>query len=93
MQRGVITISREESQELLNLIPEAQNQTPLFNKVNAATMTQDAEVGLQLSEEEAEIILDNVGIPESMEPAQRSSLRSKMQQFLMRLRQTSKQNY
>ncbi|MBN2016399.1 hypothetical protein JW766_06250 [Candidatus Dojkabacteria bacterium] len=44
-------------------------------------------VNLQVSEEELEVLLDNVGIPEDGEPEAQSSLRQKLREFLMKIRQ------
>jgi len=64
MQRGVLTLSKEEFNQLLSIIDINRfNQTPLYNKLISAGNTNEKEVKISISEDEIEKILDEVGPP------------------------------
>ena len=64
MQRGVLTLSKEEFNQLLSIIDINRfNQTPLCNKLISAGNTNEKEVRISISEDEIEKILDEVGPP------------------------------
>ncbi len=64
MQRGVLTLSKEEFNQLLSIIDINRfNQTPLYNKLISAGNTNEKEVRISISEDEIEMILDEVGPP------------------------------
>lgn len=64
MQRGVLTLSKEEFNQLLSIIDINRfNQTPLYNKLISAGNTNEKEVRISISEDEIEKILDEVGPP------------------------------
>ena len=64
MQRGVLTLSKEEFNQLLSIIYINRfNQTPLYNKLISAGNTNEKEVRISISEDEIEKILDEVGPP------------------------------
>lgn len=64
MQRGVLTLSKEEFNQLLSIIDINRfNQTPLYNKLISAGNTNEKEVKISISEDEIEMILDEVGPP------------------------------
>lgn len=64
MQRGVLTLSKEEFNQLLSIIDINRfNQTPLYNKLISAGNTNEKEVRISISEDEIEKTLDEVGPP------------------------------
>lgn len=64
MQRGVLTLRKEEFNQLLSIIDINRfNQTPLYNKLISAGNTNEKEVRISISEDEIEKILDEVGPP------------------------------
>ncbi len=64
MQRGILTLSKEEFNQLLSIIDINRfNQTPLYNKLTSVGDTVDNEVRISISEDEIEQILDEVGPP------------------------------
>jgi hypothetical protein len=66
MQRGVLTISRAEAQELLNSIDLTRHtDKPLYSKLTSIKNTEQEEYQILLSEDELEIIMDEIGFVES----------------------------
>lgn len=62
MQRGVLTVTKEELTELLNILNiEAFNGTQLYEKFRSAAVSNEQEIKILLSEDEIEKILDEVG--------------------------------
>lgn len=88
MKRGVINLRQGEAIVALGTFTSAQQQSPLYNKlVVVSQVAQDEKLPLQLSEEEVELLLDNIGIPIEEESPDMTSLRTKLRTFLQYLRQ------
>lgn len=64
MQRGVLTLNRNEFNSLLTILDiNIFSNTQLFEKLNSASKSTDEQVAIFLSEDEIEKILDQVGPP------------------------------
>lgn len=64
MQRGVLTLNRNELNSLLVILDiNIFSNTQLFEKLNSALQSTDEEVKIFVSEDEIEKILDEVGPP------------------------------
>ena len=81
-----MTLSQPEIVEAIAIIKSQYSNTPLFHKLTSSTQGSKAEVGVQVSNEELEILLDNIGVPSDTESEARRSLRVKVQEFLAKLR-------
>jgi len=86
MLRGVITLTSEEAEEALKTLPESQKQRPIYYKITAGLEPAPSEVRLQVSEDELEMLMDNLGIPIPTETEAKKSLRIKLQNFLVKLK-------
>lgn len=86
MLRGIMTLSQQEIVEAIAIIKEQYSDTPLYHKLTSSTQSSEAEVGVQVSNEELEILLDNIGVPSDSESDARKSLRLRVQDFLAKLR-------
>lgn len=64
MQRGVLTLNRNEFNSLLTILDiNIFSDRQLFEKLNSASKSTDEQVSIFLSEDEIEKILDEVGPP------------------------------
>ncbi len=64
MQRGVLTISKEELDQLFTILDiSIFTGTQLFEKLNSASGSTQTEVRILLSEDELESIIDEIGMP------------------------------
>ena len=64
MKRGVLTLSKQELEQLLTILDIGIFKgTQLFEKLNSASGTTEEEVKIFLSEDELESIMDEVGPP------------------------------
>lgn len=64
MQRGVLTLNRNEFNSLLNILDiNIFTGTQLFEKFNSASQSTEEELQILLSEDEIEKIMDEIGIP------------------------------
>jgi hypothetical protein len=86
MNRGVIQITKSELQEVLNSFSNTQQNSPLFSRLNVAAIQPDEQLSIQLSENEVETLLDNLGISENDEDPSKASARGKISEFLKTLR-------
>lgn len=86
MKRGVLQITIDEASAAVETVPATQQSQPLYHKLVSARQQSGDVVQVQLSEEEAEVILDNVGVPMEGERESKQTLRNKVQAFLMKLR-------
>ena len=86
MLRGVMTLSKEEIVEAIAVIKAQYSDAPLYHKLDSSTQASESEVGVQVSNEELEILLDNIGVPSENESEAMRSLRVKVQEFLAKLR-------
>lgn len=87
MKRGILTLNLDE---LLVFIPKIDLQKldgqPLRNKLEYALEKKMDPTNLELSEDELEYILDELGIPEISEPIELNSARGKMSKMLIDFR-------
>ena len=81
-------MTKTEASEMLKLTVQAQQKTPMYQKLHTTTKQDSHEIKLQVSEEELEMMLDNIGIPTEEEPESRKTLRSKVKDFLIKLRES-----
>lgn len=64
MQRGVLTINKEDFIHFSSVIRiENFLSTPLHQKISSAKESKNSDIEILLSEEELEILLDEVGPP------------------------------
>lgn len=64
MQRGVLSITKEEYTELLKVLNiEIFKDTQLYEKLKSAAKSEEEEIRILLSEDEIEKIIDEVGPP------------------------------
>ena len=87
MKRGVIQLTKAEAYEVLKLFLQSQQQSSLYTRLESAQNSDSDIIDLHVSEEELEVLLDNVGIPESDEPIERGNLRKKVREYLNTLRE------
>ena len=87
MQRGVINVTKNEIIELVKHM-NLQNyaDVPLGAKFEAILNSQNDEVRLEISEDEAEILLDPIAIPTQSDSELIRSLRLKLQTMLQSFR-------
>ena len=64
MQRGVLSITKEEFTQLLKVLNiEIFKDTQLYEKLKSASQSEEEEIRILLSEDEIEKIIDEVGPP------------------------------
>lgn len=86
MKRGVIQVTKEEIQEFTKLVDiKKYSSTPLEEKLKSV-LTNSEGHSLELSEEEIELMLDEIVIPVDGEPKEITSLRGKFGEKLMEFR-------
>jgi hypothetical protein len=85
MQRGSITITRQEAKEALKFVGD-KKEYPIYAKLESAGNDANELVSVMLSEDELEDLLDEIGLPEEGEPEERNTLRRKLREFLVSLR-------
>ena len=86
MQRGTITLTKEELNNLLSVLnTESLQGTQLEVKLNSAKDSNENTVNILLSEDEIEKILDQVGSPVYENQILNSAIQ-KMHQLLLSLR-------
>lgn len=89
MERGIIKLIGSEKQEALKALESVESSPNVeVMKQRLAINGSDANVEetIQLNEEAAELILDNLSMPQAGEAPAITSLRKKIQQFLARIR-------
>ena len=86
MQRGTITLTKEELNNILSVLnTESLQGTQLEVKLNSAKDSNENTVNILLSEDEIEKILDQVGSPVYENQILNSAIQ-KMHQLLLSLR-------
>lgn len=86
MQRGTITLTQEELNQLLSILDTASlGNTQLEVKLNSAKEKKDSDINILLSEDEIERILDQAGPPTYQNQIINSAIQ-KMHQLLLSLR-------
>lgn len=86
MQRGTITLTKEELNQLLSILDTASlGNTQLEVKLNSAKDSNEDTVNILLSEDEIEKILDQAGPPTYQNQLINSAIQ-KMHQLLLSLR-------
>ncbi len=75
MQRGVLTLNREEFNQLFSKLDINRFiNTPIYEKLNIASEDISDNIQIFLSEDEVEMILDEVGLPFSDDPVLNNAL-------------------
>ncbi len=86
MQRGILSITKEELTQLLNIFNiEIFKDTQLYEKLKSASINNEQEIRILLSEDEIEKILDEVGPPIYENPLVNSAIQ-KISNLLITLR-------
>ena len=85
MERGVIQLTVAERQHALQALQAVEGDEVIGLLKERLTNGSDQE-NIQLREEDAEIILDNLPMPQAGEAADITSLRKKVQQFIAKIR-------
>lgn len=66
MQRGVLTLTKDELTQLLTILDiNIFSPSQLFEKLNSASQSTEENIQIFLSEDEIEKILDQIGVPYS----------------------------
>ena len=87
MQRGIVNLSSEEISFAVNSIATPTNSTLAFLKEKLISAQQDQQsTNVQLSEEEVEILMDQLPPPTLNQPPEQKDLRKKLTSFLSELR-------
>lgn len=87
MKRGVLEITREELTALTARFDlQKFAGTTVANKVNAAVVDSAVPVKLEISEEELEILMDEITMPMPSDSMETISLRKKMIDMMARFR-------
>lgn len=90
MQRGMLYLTKEETKALLSNFDLNRYQgSSLFNKLSSLASNQDKndEIGILLSEEEVEIILDEIGFVDETENPQLASALKKLMELMSSFRE------
>jgi uncharacterized protein (DUF1778 family) len=75
MQRGVLTLNKEEFNQLISKLDINRfANTLLYEKLNSALENITDNIQIFLSEDEIEMILDEVGLPFSDDPVLNNAL-------------------
>lgn len=85
MKRGLINLLHLEIQQALNYITKNEENKLLISKLEAG-LKNGQQTQVQVSEEELEILMDNLPIPKQGEDQALNNLRTKVQMFLSKLR-------
>ena len=64
-----------------------QKERPIFYKLNAAIEKGVGDIEIQVSEEELEMMIDNIGPLTAEDSEARKGLRTKLQNFLAKLKE------
>ncbi|HVX93022.1 MAG TPA: hypothetical protein VHA74_02810 [Candidatus Dojkabacteria bacterium] len=85
MQRGVLTVTRAELADMLQKFDVRKYVgTPIANKLVAGIQSNIDPINLEVSKEEIEMIMDDIGAPMPDDSANMSALRGKINQLLMK---------
>lgn len=93
MQRGILLLTKEEVADIIQKLPmEKYADSPLSNKLISAVnydVPPQQEIDIELSEEELEIIMDEMGVPNSeIDTEFTRSAMKKIHSLLMKFRET-----
>ncbi|MBI2356946.1 hypothetical protein HYV12_02775 [Candidatus Dojkabacteria bacterium] len=87
MQRGVLTLTKEELKSLLEVFDLAMySKIHLSNKLKAGMDAQLDPVPLELSEDELEIMSDEFSVPTPNESEAMKQVRIKIMELMMKFR-------
>lgn len=95
MQRGILTVTKQELLEIVQHIDlnryegspfKAKIEAGLNTNVMEGGMDNANEISLEVSEEEVEIMLDAIVIPEQGESVEIKNARNKLQQKIVSFR-------
>lgn len=81
-----MNLTKPEINEAIKIVKIKYSNTPLYFKLISSLKEASEEPGVQVSNEELEILLDNIGIPMEDESEACKGLRLKVQSFLGKLR-------
>jgi len=85
MNRGIIELNKSEIEILLKVLIEAHKEDGLiFNKLSAAFESVEESLGVQISEDELEMLLDEI-LPVTFDTD--PNLKSAIEKIQLRLRQ------
>lgn len=87
MQRGILTLTPQDCQYSLQLIAQSPHQPPMLAGKLQQGAQSPAPAPIEMSEEEVEVIMDSLPMPDQQEAEQITNLRKQLQQFLVQLRQ------
>lgn len=94
MQRGILNIGKTEIQTVINLIDlQKYAGTPLAGKLTAVATSQEPVVQIELSADELENLLDDIGAPNSEMSEELRSAISQMSSMLNDMNDPEKQGY
>ena len=86
MQRGIITLTREEQALLTTILSTTTlKSSMIFSRLSAAHSNDQPDERVELSREEAEYVLDQLPIPSSQEPETLTLSRHKFTTFIQNL--------
>jgi vacuolar-type H+-ATPase subunit E/Vma4 len=89
MKRGIIPLKKSEVEEAIKYIPQTPDHYLLLNKMTAALNNggeNGQQTGVQVSEEDLELLMDNLPMPSQEDSSELKNLRSSTQIFLSKLR-------
>lgn len=87
MQRGILTLTKSELETLMSVFDITKYEgMHLSNKLKAGSESGIDPVDLELSEDELEVISDEVAAPSLNEPESMKLVRSKITQLMMKFR-------
>lgn len=90
MKRGIIELTKEEVLNIVDQLPlDVYAGKPLANKLHASISSGIDVQTLEVSEDELELILDEIAIPSPDESAHLKSARKKMQNLLRDFREVN----
>ncbi len=89
MKRGVLLVNIHEAEEILKKFPDGRlSGTPLEAKLSSVVNLGENESPVELSEEELEIMLDEIAIPDPNDSQSIINLRKKLQKQLIQFRES-----
>lgn len=81
-----MVLSQEEIAEAIAMVKDQYSDTPLYHKLTSSAQTSVSKASVQVSNEELEILLDNLGVPAEGDSDAKRNLRLNVQKFLAKLR-------
>jgi hypothetical protein len=86
MQRGIIQLNNTRMQLLLQILKQNQSVDQLLMNKLSSNHHDQPQVTLELSEDEAETLIDSLEMPRPSDDQQLVTLRRSLQEFLTKLR-------